>query len=1177
MADKKISQLDPVSTLVKNLDVLAVVSSNGVDLVTYKVTPQEIVQSCNTTDLPSAGDNLYISAAEKALITGSVNVTSSSINGNIRIQNNETVVYTHPAMHSASIIDTDSMRRFLTDTQLVDFSAAYTHSVAPHARVDATNVTASLVNGYIKINDFETLVYSASVPSHQSLLDLQGGTITERYHLSQLQQQNATASIPTYTNINLPITTDAWLSNNSNDLLSFINTSWNYTKNIYTNSELLHGFNPTSVSTIDYNFSNKALVLTGNYSYYYNGLLHTQTSASVVHGSTTGNYYIYFATGSLVVNPVNTLWSFGTAVPVASLYYNASAASGSVWDGPESIVLEERHTTAMPPKIHQELHFMIGAWSKGSGFSLDSITLTNDALTRYGVSQGTLVDEDLESVIEAMSIGTGSAVYPIWYRWGTDEWRWKVNTYPYLYTGTNPYYNQSVGGSYRLTTISSNNTYMNMWLCAMPFIKSSSGNSYKFIWVMGQNTYTSLANAQAVGFNDNAMGSFPTAELLPLQQVTLRYNSTYTNSPARVRNEGYKTIIGTRSNITSTYNPQDHNILTNRSAANSHPATAISYTPSGYITSVDVDSAIDEVVTYTTASSASIATLFSIDKNRNFGVVTLPGIIDLGDGSVVIGDFGVFNFATNALGDSNYYRNTSIISGELLSLTDNAVNYIYCSYNNGSPSYDVTLAPSDYLNDARLNPCYRVIRDGTLLCILDYDQYSVCYSNKNLYKDVSLNSFQRQAGLILSTSPTRSTTVSSGSAWFGVSLINLPTNVANSVGSLYEYYLVSSAWNKSLVTEYDSIYYSDGVDRQSLGSNKYVAKYFFRFVGTTNAVAYIHGNQYTSEANALAEALPNPPTSVAAAAVYIGKIVIKEGTTNGTAYGRDWGSALLGAQVTSHESLAYIYQAAPTVLNGHVSDQTQTIAGDKTFTGSTNILGSGSHSVSGSLNLNNVQVNGNLWSSLWNTFNATYVSTSGSVSTLTMSPAETSFSSQVNGRLFSCFNSDLSIQRIGYVKSAVVVSSSLTMQVVTDTDLTGTDRAFQVTPNIHLTAYKKLIFLPNELLADANNNQGMWEADLKYDSFLLPVDSAVNISASGSGAACAWNIYSDNNQLFALAQDIGANNLTYNERRPTTMSVLAASTLGLRLTNIGGARRPVGFQARLYIVPQHLFSNTVRV
>jgi hypothetical protein len=332
------------------------------------------------------------------------------------------------------------------------------------------------------------------------------------------------------------------------------------------------------------------------------------------------------------------------------------------------------------------------------------------------------------------------------------------------------------------------------------------------------------------------------------------------------------------------------------------------------------------IVTGTTITNA-------IDNLNNtyHGVVELPALTDNGNGTINIASGGVFNFTLQANGNSSIVRLTDTTGINNLTLTDSSTNYVYINYNSGSPIFEATLNPSIFISDGRLVPVYRVVREGNELHYLDYDSYAIGLADKHFYKDVSLRGFERQNGLILSTEATRVSTISQGSSWFGIQLFNLDENKAGTTGELYEYYLTAGVWGSALVTEYDSTYYSDGTNRLTMSSNRYVSKYFFRGVESENHAYYVHGNQYNSAAAALAEPVPVVPSVITSHSIYVGKIVIQQGLTNGTAYPRTWGETIQTGGAVNHNDLSDIQLAGTGVTYGHISSVEQVIFGQKEF------------------------------------------------------------------------------------------------------------------------------------------------------------------------------------------------------------------------------------------------------
>jgi hypothetical protein len=287
----------------------------------------------------------------------------------------------------------------------------------------------------------------------------------------------------------------------------------------------------------------------------------------------------------------------------------------------------------------------------------------------------------------------------------------------------------------------------------------------------------------------------------------------------------------------------------------------------------------------------------------NIGVVVLPTYVDNGNGTLTISSTGYANYLTSLDGSGALVKMKTPISGAL-TLTDNTVNYVYSDYNNGNPQWAVTTSPSTFLTCGTCVPTYRVIREGTDLHVMNYDNAGTALEAKLYFKDVALHGLERQTGLNLSTAATRISTISLGSAWFGITLNQLDANVAGTDGELYEYYLSSGNWLFNTVNLYDSDFYSNGTNRLSLGAGKWVAKYFFRGVEVDNDAYYTHGNQYNTAAEALSEGLPTPPVTVTAHSIYVGKIVIQQGATDGTAHPRLWEGSVQFTTSSSHATLS---------------------------------------------------------------------------------------------------------------------------------------------------------------------------------------------------------------------------------------------------------------------------------
>lgn len=216
---------------------------------------------------------------------------------------------------------------------------------------------------------------------------------------------------------------------------------------------------------------------------------------------------------------------------------------------------------------------------------------------------------------------------------------------------------------------------------------------------------------------------------------------------------------------------------------------------------------------------------------------------------------------------------------------------------------------------------------------------------------------------------------------------------------------------------------------------------------------------------------------------------------------------------------------------------------------------------------------GGLTRDIWYSLTGTYASTSTFTTTEASSAEATRLAGISERSLLTCTDTTGATRRIGYVKSASAVSTTVTYTVVTSSDLASGDKDFRIAPNRKIEDYSHRVSIPGEMIADASNPQGVWLLNVKRASYLLPVNSAVRTAAAGTGAACAWNVYAGASNLFSAAQDM-TTSATFDEKRPTTNTLAVADNVSLRITSSAGATNKArDFQAELFIVPQSLYTS----
>ena len=410
---------------------------------------------------------------------------------------------------------------------------------------------------------------------------------------------------------------DSVLGNTNKSVKDYITKAWTYNKNVLLDTTSPMGFVNRTSSTINFNVGTRALSIYGTFSFYilgikYNKVLDIGTPDTVaIPTNTTGKYGFYYvtSTGTAVIKSTakDTYFNYNTDTPIAVVYYNNSSAS-SPWAGPSALVLDRRHGIGMNSGTRKLVHDSIGTVVSGTGFDLNgtysvATGIGGLAANSYGVDAGHIVDEDMDFTISILSDNAGSGnQYPIFYKIGTEEWRWYKNILPYHF-GTNITYNLNFGGTFSLAELTVDDTYVNYYLCA---INAADVNSdYRFIWVMGQHEFTSLAAAQEKTFLDLDLTYLPFYSVAPLWQVTMRRNASYTAITGYVRIEATTNIIGTFASIAPTFNIQQHNTLAGRTASNVHPSESISYdnTSTG-LAATNVKAAIDKIANNYQVTSA---------------------------------------------------------------------------------------------------------------------------------------------------------------------------------------------------------------------------------------------------------------------------------------------------------------------------------------------------------------------------------------------------------------------------------------------------------------------------------------------------------------------------------------------------------------------------------------------
>jgi len=322
---------------------------------------------------------------------------------------------------------------------------------------------------------------------------------------------------------------------------------------------------------------------------YANGVRSVPVSeTTAAHADTGGPWFAYYAAGSTTLTVSSTPWDILTHAPVALILYDPA--------GPSAKQFEERHTIRFDPLHHYTEHYYEGTKHLLGG-EISGITITPSSPTNADnllvVSSGVIADEDIVGTIPQLD---AAGPYSVWRLTGTEAASYLVwddtPTVPLRNAAAGYiYYNQLTGGSWQETALT-NGDFVNYWVFRVIL---HSGEST--IILMGQAVYSTLSDAQAADLGSE-MTIAGIQEYAPQYKITYRASSSYTTD-GKVRVEAVEDLRGKKGGAAgAVVAGVAHNSLTDRDAADAHPATALSYdNTTSLLSATTVQAAIDELKT----------------------------------------------------------------------------------------------------------------------------------------------------------------------------------------------------------------------------------------------------------------------------------------------------------------------------------------------------------------------------------------------------------------------------------------------------------------------------------------------------------------------------------------------------------------------------------------------------
>ncbi|MBN2256683.1 MAG: hypothetical protein JW704_02515 [Anaerolineaceae bacterium] len=237
-----------------------------------------------------------------------------------------------------------------------------------------------------------------------------------------------------------------------------------------------------------------------------------------------------------------------------------------------------------------------------------------------------------------------------------------------------------------------------------------------------------------------------------------------------------------------------------------------------------------------------------------------------------------------------------------LSLTDNALNWVYIRYNSGSPDVQVTtdLTSINFHDEVIIGKVYRA---GTTLHILQSGMQFPDYSLKNSVRLWEVYGTQRATGMVTTETGTRNIAITAGAFYVGHNRF-APPALDTSGSDTFSYWYNNGAWVEvPSQTQISNTQYNDyGTGLAALTSNRYGLAWVYLQEDGDLDVVYGQGDYLLAAARAAG--LPaNLPPEVTTTGILIAKIIIQQGASVFTDITLPFNTQITFSGVTDHGAL----------------------------------------------------------------------------------------------------------------------------------------------------------------------------------------------------------------------------------------------------------------------------------
>lgn len=302
------------------------------------------------------------------------------------------------------------------------------------------------------------------------------------------------------------------------------------------------------------------------------------------------------------------------------------------------------------------------------------------------------------------------------------------------------------------------------------------------------------------------------------------------------------------------------------------------------------------------------------------GVNTLPTYTDNANGTVTIGNGGVYTLFANT--DGSGRPKSYSITGGTFTMVDGSLNYIIAKYDSTTATTSLITSTSESdANSLSSIKVFSIFRQGTVLFPRDNDKLGLALSNKLQRNAEQTNNIRVTSGtLLLSESATRIVNVSAGTAWIGGNEIPLSAVASSTANTMFFVTQTSpGVWNTTTFApsgQYSNTQYNDPTTGlQTLSNGRYGVIFVFRSLGQGNKLAYVLGQGDYNLGQAQTATRPNNlPLVITSQMIPVGRIIIQKNASTATQIDKITDESYAFSGVTDHEVLSNLLGGD---ANGH--------------------------------------------------------------------------------------------------------------------------------------------------------------------------------------------------------------------------------------------------------------------